>query len=184
MTSPNHQPAPPISDDRNDAIEQLWRIYAAINEWIRFADTKAAALLALNGVLVAAAVSPLKEEWNFLTNHPTVLVLLTLCGVSLFVSAFYCLKCIQPKLRIKPAPASSTSLIFFEDIAVYESAELYGNAALALSKQEGAFNEISKQVWAVSQVAHAKHRQIHWAVLSLIFGLLCCFGAAAAGYAF
>lgn len=96
--------------DLDKATEQQWRVYGVINEWIRFADAKAGALLTLNGVLVAAAVGPIKDKWEDLLAHRPVLLLLAFAVAGLFVSAFYCLECIRPKLRVKSAATSSLSV--------------------------------------------------------------------------
>lgn len=42
------------------ATDSQWRIYGLINEWIRFADAKAGALLAANALILVSAVGASK----------------------------------------------------------------------------------------------------------------------------
>ena len=70
---PDHRRARPIEPpasprlrarwDRRD-LDHLWRTLQAINEWARFADAKAAAILAANGVLGTLAAGLIEGHWE------------------------------------------------------------------------------------------------------------------------
>jgi hypothetical protein len=55
-------PAPRAPVLSRAATEALWRIYGATNEWIRFADTKACAILAADALLLVTAVLELLKR--------------------------------------------------------------------------------------------------------------------------
>ena len=147
---------PPVPDsDVHRAIDTQWLIYDAINEWIRFADAKAGALLATNGVVAVAALGAIKENAALFADH-RLLWWTSLLGVfGLGVSAFFCLDCIRPRTRA----GGPKSLIYFDHIAGHEDADAYASEARALSNHERAFAEVSRQVWINARVAQTKHRR-------------------------
>ena len=51
-------------------LEPLWKIYETINEWIRFSDTKAVAILGINGVFASFVFSNLYEIKTMLDAYP------------------------------------------------------------------------------------------------------------------
>ena len=94
---------------------------------------------------------------------------------ALLVCVFFSLECLRPKTKI----GAPSSLIFFEDIAGLSQGE-YAGKALTLGGGEQAYREINAQVWAVSQVARLKHRQVAAAIWGFGVSLVC---ALLAGFA-
>ncbi|BCM90134.1 hypothetical protein IAD21_01985 [Abditibacteriota bacterium] len=178
---PNPAPPSPTDAEYKAATEHLWKTYEAINEWIRFADAKAGALLTINGVLIGAAISKIDNKQKF---HPDqlfywiALVLAVVCGAYLVASAKDSLLCIKPILKDKPGafPPPKPSTIYFEHIAQNPTLNDFHKAVLAVKGDKLAFEEIAAQVYAVSEVARQKHLHISSSVESLKIGLR--FGAA------
>ncbi len=156
------------------ATEHLWKTYTVINEWIRFADAKAGALLAVNGVLIGAALGKIDGKQQF---HPDqrlywiALVLAVLCAIFLIVSAACSLWCINPILKLKNQDSAKKSTIYFEHIASAETQKEFYGRILAVKGEQKAFEEIADQVLAVSKVAKTKHLFIKISVLTMAAGL-------------
>lgn len=149
------------------ATDSQWRIYGLINEWIRFADPKAGALLAANALMLVSAVGAFKDHKAFFNSHMLVSVLGVVGLVGLIASAYCCLVSIFPRTRA----AGGKSLIFFDHIAGNASPGEYSRAADALGHEDRAFAEISEQVWQNARIAADKHEWIARAILAFIFGL-------------
>lgn len=150
----------------NTTIETLWKTYNVINEWIRFSDTKAGAILAANGVIASIVLSKLSEDNVFLNNHPIFLIPLILGIITTFISIISSIICLNPTLKIG---TKTNSVIFFANIA--ENFEIYSdyekNALDVLTDEKHAAAQISQQVWANSKVALKKYKAVAWATYSL-----------------
>jgi hypothetical protein len=174
---PTHAPDPGELASITLTTETLWRTYGAINEWIRFADAKAGAILTVNGVLGGALVTALGGNKDFLVAHLFTFGAVVLSLACIVTSTIHCLRCIQPSLKADPA----TSLLYFGHI----SHQFRGNSrdytdALRkkLASPLDAMHEIGDQVWVNAHVATSKNRKIVRGIqflgLGLGFGLLAC----------
>ncbi|MDQ7903066.1 hypothetical protein RB614_00840 [Phytohabitans sp. ZYX-F-186] len=99
------------------SAEESWKSLQQVNEWIRFADAKAGAVLAASGVLGALLVNAIPRLEDF-KIHTTRAVLLALAIVCIGVSSLLTLQILAPRLRTGEA----RSLIYFDHVA-----RRYGN---------------------------------------------------------
>ncbi len=182
---------PPAGSE--SALEFMWQAFGNLNEWVRFSDTKAAAVLAADGVLIGALTTVLTG------NRPHVLAstlaLIWICAVILaaFYSAAYALASLLPQLRVKPKSSGSdetssveeaSSLVFFADIdkAYPSAAKFHDTVRKALQDPERAVTEISHQVWANSKVAAVKYGRVTKSVSALLVAVyLGCIGVISLG---
>jgi hypothetical protein len=174
LSTTNQGASTPLSgDDYRNASEQLWKSYDTINEWIRFADAKAGALLTFNGVVMAAALGAVKEIRAVFVAHHFLLWLGATCGACFITSAVFSLHCILPTVKIKlgASEPKGTSIIFFEHIAQRKGVGEFLDDVLKVRSSEDTCREIAAQVHAVSIVASRKHREIYWSVVTLGIGL-------------
>jgi hypothetical protein len=56
----------------NDVLEYLWNVYNAIDECIRFSNSKAAAALATNGILISLVLTQIINKEHFLNEYPAL----------------------------------------------------------------------------------------------------------------
>ena len=154
------------------ATEHLWRTLQTINEWTRFADAKAAAVLTADGVLIGLAAGLLKDHWEPLKTHRFILLVAIVGIVAMIVSSIGCVMCIIPKLTVKGGTGSGSRL-FFDHIAQNDQAT-YLASAIDLADDERAFREVATQVWANAKVAREKHREVALAIRFTIASLVCC----------
>ena len=152
------------------AAEETWRIYDVVNEWVRFADAKAAVTLTADVVLAGAAIDVLKGNLGFIDDARFtgwVVALLVLAGIGLLKSVLFCLWCLAPRT----GAGAPTSLIFFSHIARRELTK-FRSEARTLSRPDVVFDQISEQVWLVSKVADRKHGLVRWSIITLGGSLL------------
>lgn len=183
-TAPEAQPQvlAPIhlsSEQLKAATEIQWKVYAIINEWVRFADTKAAALLATSGVLAYITASALTGQRSFLINHPFAYEAVVLGGFLLLLCAMCSLSCLMPRLGAPRSDPSSKEQplppIFFAHIITYQPGE-YMKVSSKLADAELAYKQICLQVWANARVATRKHAWVRRAVFflgaAMLFGVI------------
>jgi hypothetical protein len=162
-------PPRPPSGDWAKATEHLWKTLQSINEWTRFADAKAGAVLAANGVLGTLAAGFAKDHWAYLSTNSAMKIIALLGGSTLIASSFVCVRCLLPRTKVK---GGTRSRLFFHHIALEDEASYLASAG-ALGDDDEAFREVGKQVWANAKVAREKHQEIFWAIL-LTGGSLAC----------
>lgn len=157
------------------ATETMWKNFNTINEWIKFSDTKAGAIVAANGAIATIVLSKLAESIDFIDSYPIFLVLLIIGILTSFTSIILAIICLTPTLKIGK---TSSSLIFFANIAEnFNSYDDYEKVSLdVLTKDEQVFSQITHQVWANSKVAWKKYNAVTWStyflILTIIIGLL------------
>jgi hypothetical protein len=158
----------------------IWKIYETVNEWIRFSDSKAGAVLAANGVIIGLlAPSAIKFKQlilsdTFLTNISIACLTSLLVSVVLsLVSLTPTLKIIQPKTHIYFGHIAES----FPDASSYQK-ELSDNPKVTTSLSA----QIAGQIWANSKIALWKYRLTKWAILSL--GLAIISSIASVAYLF
>lgn len=147
-------------------IESLWKIYDAINDLIRFADTKATAILAINGVIAGFFFSNINEVQIFLGQKPPSVVPLAIAITFVLLSAGCSAYCILPRLGSK-----KNCLIFFCDIARnYKRDTDYETAwkKVTRSKME---TDLTHQIWANSKIASKKYDLVWCSVLFFVSAL-------------
>lgn len=151
--------------------ELLWKIYEDISGLIKFLDTKAAAILASNGAIIAVVFSKILDNSEFLLNHKMLLSSLIVGLIFGFASIYYAICCLSPSFD----SGKTRSLIYFGHIASdYDNHFIYKwNAARAFGNDSEISNQIAYQVWANSRVAMKKYTNVLWA--SRLFFLLIIF---------
>jgi len=141
--------------------EFLWKTYEDISGWIKFSDTKAAAILGSNGVIIAVVISKIIDNSEFLLNHRILLSSL-MVGFLFGFSSIYCaIRCLSPSFD----PGKTRSLIYFGHIAKdYNNHYIYKyEVERAFRNDSEIINQIAYQVWANSNVAQKKYINILWA---------------------
>jgi hypothetical protein len=147
-------------------IETLWGTYQAINDLIRFADTKATAILAVNGVMAGFFFSNVSEVQTFLGQSPLATLPLAIAIVFVLISAGCSAYCIMPRLGGK-----KNCLIFFCDIArSYKSATDYEAAWKNVARTHIEI-ELTHQIWENSKIASKKYELVWCAVFFFVAAL-------------
>lgn len=149
--------------------ENAWKALTQANDWIRAADTKAAAVLTASGVLgglVVRSSATVGNPWQ------TALLVLTLGCVG--ASILLALWVFVPRLGSGRSP----SLLFFGHVArKYPRPERFTADYLEmLGDRDQLETQLATQLWVTSHIAYRKHRRIAPAIWLLGIALLTAIG--------
>ncbi len=146
-------------------MDSAWKSLAQVNEWIRFADAKAAATLAASGVLGGLLVKQVPSAGDF-AERPGFSILLALAILCDGSAALITTRTLAPRLRT----GEPRSLIYFDHIAKRyqrDAAEFSENFVRIASDEQRFAIQLSDQIWANSQVARRKFRNASIAIYML-----------------
>lgn len=157
-------------------IEDAWRLLNSVNEWVRYADAKAAGSLAGAGVLGGAlAQAGLSDKFDAASGW--VVGLAAASGVAAVFAAAVAIWSFIPTLRV----GEPLSLIYFEHVARRYKDDTEGHAAAVralLADEDEYFKQVTAQVWANSKVARGKFLASGIALFVLGIGVLLAAAAA------
>lgn len=161
--------------EKKTELETLWKTYDTINEWIRFSDTKAVAILGINGVVAGFVFSNLKELKLVLSSYPIILIPLIIGIFTCSVSVYFSIICLAPTLKV----GDRDSLIFFAHVAEkFKTPGDYEKAVRQILKNDNdLMGQITNQVWSNSKVAWKKYNAVVWCTRFFILTVLICIGA-------
>jgi hypothetical protein len=148
-----------------------WKTLQLVNEWIRFSDAKAAAVLAGSGLLGGLVVHsvPSYQQFGDHLVRSALLILALVCVVTSFLLA---LMALTPILRAEERP----SLVYFRHIAEDYSTdrETFVARFIALAGEEEEFQrQLAEQIWANSIIAKRKFERVRWGVRFLGVAMTC-----------
>ena len=152
----------------NDA----WAALDQIAQWGRFADAKAAVILASSGVLGGLLLSRPATAGHEASTVRAIVLGAGLVAVAL--GALFSLRALQPRLRVQRV--TPTSLVYFDHVArrYAGSASDYVADFTAASADGALGQDVIGQVWANSMIARRKFRQVTIATWLLGLGLVAC----------
>ncbi|MCL2869033.1 MAG: DUF5706 domain-containing protein [Candidatus Bathyarchaeota archaeon] len=145
-------------------IEHLRKTYEAINELIRFADAKAIAIMATDGVIAGLFFSNTSTIQTLLIQKAFPFALFIISVVFMLLSVGAAAYCIFPRLKMN----SNNCLVFFGDIAKFKTAEDYGKAVKEELTDEKIEFQLLDQVWANSKIAAKKYHAIRVSIISFV----------------
>ncbi|MDX3194509.1 DUF5706 domain-containing protein [Streptomyces sp. MN03-5084-2B] len=137
-----------------------------MSEWIRTADTKAGATLAVDGAVLAVAASRLRG-----TPPPGVpaVVALSVAVALAAASVLLAIWTVVPRARRLGTEAIS----HYGTIAAFRSAAEYRVAVLTtLSEPDDLAEHLTRHIWAFSRAATRKYRFVTWAIRLLAGAML------------
>jgi hypothetical protein len=145
----------------------LWTALSHINEWVRFADTKAAGTLAADGLIGGAMLSYFAGPGGGYRSVP-VAILAALTGALTLASALCCLLCLIPRLR----SGRPSRLLYFQGVAAFPTADDYRRAVEAALREGGLLGELVDELWSRSRAASLKYRYATYGIVLLAGGLV------------
>ncbi|WP_103348521.1 Pycsar system effector family protein [Amycolatopsis sp. CA-128772] len=154
------------SDADRTAHDDLWRTLQIVSEWIRTADTKAGATLAIDGAILAVVTSRFRDS-----PGPGVLAVIALTAAIALGSASVLLAIwtVVPRARW----LKTESISHYGTIAAFRSAADYRNAAATiLADTDRLAENLSRHIWAFSRAAVRKYRFVTAAIQLLAGAML------------
>lgn len=149
--------------------EKLKDIFLNINDWLKYAETKSATLIAGNGVLIFGfGRLSLSENINYYVSY-----YLIFCSILSLISLSICLLSIIPSLDMpwesKPSGThNSDSVIFFEHIAKYSPLSYLTKIAEKSGEENidftGYQKDLASQIIINSAIAYRKYSYFKTAI--------------------
>ncbi|MEU5853129.1 Pycsar system effector family protein [Saccharopolyspora shandongensis] len=155
--------------DAMTATEDAWKALQHTNDLIKIADTKAAAMLAADGVLVGILVRALPAQQLWLADWLHVGLLLISIG-SVGASILFALGVFVPRLDDE----TSHSILFFNNIARQypKAADFVPTYQTTLGDATRLEESLAEQIWATSRVTRRKFRNAAPAIWLFGFALI------------
>ena len=151
--------------------DQAWKALTLVNDWVKHAEAKTGASLAVAGVTGGVLYNLVKDQHD----PGTALWLAAFaCGLAVVAAATCAALALVPRLQLTRAQEDPDSPLFFSHIArKYEkTGPAYAEALRDLTVQpEELTREIGKQVHANAVVAHRKFFWVNCAVRALVVAL-------------
>jgi hypothetical protein len=160
-TTTSGTPTENPSDDNQAVRDDLWRTLHVVSEWIRVADAKAGATVAVDGVLLALFGGRLRA----LADPPlfTIIALSTATAVAT-VSGLLAIWAVQPRAR----RLGADSIIHYGSIAKFESFGSYRDAAVeTMGDPDGFAEALTRHIWVLSRSATRKYVLVERAITLL-----------------
>ncbi|MEU6025315.1 Pycsar system effector family protein [Micromonospora sp. NPDC047134] len=157
-----------VSDQEKINLEGAWRAHAAQEGWAAKVDTKASIFLAVNGVVLSAAVAARSQQGDPFRSlggwrADVVTLALVLCGLG----GLMAIMVVFPVLGGRD-PIRHSGTIYFGDLRSRQPGELAQQlAGLTVDDQ---FRQLSQQLIAMARRTWIKHRLLQLALLSAVCG--------------
>jgi hypothetical protein len=149
-----------LTDDSGAARVRLepssvdaWNALSHVNDWVRFADTKAAGALAADGFIGGALLNYFASDSSARASW-LIVPLGIAVALTTLSSAACCLMCLIPRLKAgRPAPH-----LYFRCIAEYPTADAYRDGLLRVLHDGEVLRELSDELWSRSVAATLKYK--------------------------
>ena len=106
--------------------EEYWKILNTINEWIRFSDLKAGAILSVYGIILTVIYSNSEQVFKILDTNSSLLFISIVAIITSIISVFLSFLTLNPSLKNK----NPHSILFFGHIQKkFDSYEDYDQQA-------------------------------------------------------
>jgi hypothetical protein len=153
--------------DAKDRIDFLWKVHGYTNDYIRFADSKAAFVVAIVGGLISICLSShlydhLRQssfrDWPVRSWIGIIALAFLLCSFSSALLA------IRPRLQTN----EKKGMIFWVSVTRHKNDLVYAASANQLTSEELETN-VSRHIYALAAICTRKY---YWVNLSMIVGTL------------
>ncbi|BBC69062.1 DUF5706 domain-containing protein (plasmid) [Mycobacterium marinum] len=161
----SHQVEASAASDVDPAVDaaEAWKAVGLVNDWVKHAETKAAATLAAAGVMGGVLYNLVKSQ----TSYDCLMQLAApLCGLLIVAAAGFAIAALWPRLARSDPP---TNALYFDHIARKHPHSPTGYVeelrALVLAPDQ-LLTQLGQQVWANARVARRKYQAVG---LGLVF---------------
>lgn len=144
--------------------EDLWKIYDANKEWIKFADTKAIAFIAIIGVIFNILYN-ISGYILCLSNYNIIKILYISSIILLFLSLIFSLCCLLPR----KSEVKNKNIIYYESINNFNNKEEYHNEIVTINNLT---QDLTSQIYQLANVASKKYCTVKKALILFGIGIL------------
>jgi len=164
--NPNQNPSPADSTSQS-RIDFLWKVHSYTNDYIRFADSKAAivagAVSTLIGALIASGIFDhlLTYSWR---GRPSPVYF----GMISLGFLFSALMCAVASIRPRLTSDVPKGFIFWDSIVEHNNEKAYCGAFAKLTPEDLERN-VSRHVYTLARICKRKY---FWSSLSIVLGTI------------
>lgn len=160
----------------------MWEIHKLVCDWVKFADQKAGAILAVQGAVASFAMPAIISHAKSLAALSFVVIPMAGSLVACVFSCHAAMRVIMPRLSVG-APESN---IFFDHISRrYDAAEKFRKKALgSLCDESRVRDDLAHQIWANARVASAKHGLVGMSLVWLTLGMVLALTATVSNFVY
>jgi len=151
--------------------DQAWKALTLVNDWIKHAEAKTGASLAVAGVTGGVLYNLVKDQHD---PGPALWTAAVVCGVAVLAAGTASALALMPRLRLSRTEEEPVSRLFFSHIArkYKNDSPSYVEVLRTLTCQpEEVTRQIAHQVHANAVVAQRKFFWANWAVRALVVAL-------------
>jgi hypothetical protein len=156
----------------DENFESIWQTYNSVMDWVKFSDTKAAVVLATNGVILSIIFTNISEFSSILSgNTPQIilfkfLIIGILLSVASIISSIFCL---TPRTD---SVSDGINSLYFKDIAKFNSSQDYSKSAESLFSDDSELKKhLFVQIYANSNIATIKYENVKHSIIFLGFAI-------------
>lgn len=149
--------------------DRLWQIFSSTNEWLRYSDGKAVALLGIQGVLIGLAIAFISSSSS--SEKPVASTIFLIIGfVSLVISMFASFMTLSPRLK----GSGKISPIYFGSISVnFKNSDSYTKFLKEnFNTDDKVTDALSEQIHTNSKIASIKFKWVSWSMRFLVIGFV------------
>ena len=159
---------PSVAPDAALDAAEAWKAVSLVNDWVRHAESKAAATLAAAGVTGGVLYNLVKAQ-----TAPGLLISVaaTVCAVGVVAAGAAAIAALWPRLR---SNGSATNSLYFDHIARRHPTtyNTYAQELVALVASPAALlDQLAHQIWSNSRVAKRKYFWAGVGLISLVLSL-------------
>ena len=156
--------------------DTLWQSLDRAVEWVKYAESKALAILAVHSVTLGFFLTLCSDKADSIKTHPLTQGAVFVALTTNLISLFFCFRCLNPRLKL----SGGKSPIYFGSIALSfnNSAEFEKFFRESLNTDEKIGREVAGQVFVNCQIAWRKFKDVGWAMRFMTFSVLFWIGAA------
>lgn len=144
--------------------EYLWKIYDANKEWIKFADTKAIAFIAIIGVIFNVLYN-MKSFVFCLENNNIIKIFYIFSIVFLFLSLILSVCCLIPR----KSEVKDKNIIYYESISKnFSNEEEYHSE---IKNKKNYTSHLISQIYQLANVASDKYCTVKISLILFSFGI-------------
>jgi hypothetical protein len=159
-------PTPRVGDP-----EQAWKALALVTDWVRHAESKAAATLAAAGVVGGVLYSLVKDQHH---ASSALLAAAVICGFFVLAAALFAGFSLVPRVWSAKDPANALYFHHIAQLHVRSAGSTSYSVVFRslIANNERLINEIADQIWANAHIARAKFRWGNLGLTSLLLAVI------------
>ena len=149
-------------------IENLWKTYQMVNDWVKFSDIKAGVVITVIGLCYTIIYTNANTVYSYLTSSNLILILAIITIILSMLSGFYAFKCLNPRLNNQ----NPNSILYFGHISQNANFNAYITQLNdVFQDNENVVRQLAEQVHTNSKIAWNKFINVTYSIRFFFIGI-------------